>query len=275
MRNKLHQIGLAIILVTFSAAQPPGEASSGTPGAMNPGNLPKGRLSPEEIEAMKQRILNLKENKPITIQGENGAFVSNSLPMHIQIQMQKQVGAANEISKSGDSPLFRVRNIMSAYQSLVPSVIEDRIIMLESKGFFVERLMDDPFGLSMNGEPPKSNVPTTEENIKERPPSLQDAVQTLIIHGVMPSRREFLSEGGQNIFEGDRIQLAYQGINFNARVERVEEGRIVFRDRATGDRAILPIALSPQKGLLQTIGTNGTSFLRPMPPVNPVQGRND
>lgn len=234
------------------------------------------KFTAEDLEKAKERAIAAKNNdNSQTIVGEKGTLIGNNLPIKLQAEIERMLGSNNSLITGTENIVSRVRNILSAYQSFQPENIEARIQTLDAKTFLSTRITEDPFGQSMTGQDPEYEEETSGDEPKEKPPSLQDAIGTLIIRGVIPSRREFLSEGGQNVFEGDRIQLAFKGKSFQARVERVEEGRIVFRDRVSGDRAILPLKLGPRDDLFGTVGSSGTPFLQNMPPVNPVEGRDE
>jgi hypothetical protein len=214
------------------------------------------------------------------IKGINNLNMGNNIPIEIQLELQTQLD-----NQDNDSLFFRknftrkeIVNILTKFQKLTQNEMESRILQVEAAVSGNTRKTEDPFGLGIDGIRPKPPVEATQDADElarlANQPTLQNAIGTLKIRGVFAPRKEFLAEGGQNVYEGDRIRIVFQGTQFMARVERVEETRIVFRDRVTGVRAVLPVNLGPPEDLLKKGGPQ-TGFLTPMPPIEPVQGRDD
>lgn len=210
----------------------------------------------------------------MVIRGINGLNMGKNIPSDVQQKLQELLADVNN-----DAVFFRTGitredtlETLLSFQKLDNNTIERRILEIEALAAANTRQTTDPFGLGIDGfkaKDPDEGITAEELARLANLPSLQNAIGTLKILAVMPQRKEFLSEGGQNIFEGDRIRLIYQGQEFMARVERVEATRIVFRDRVSGDRATLPLNLGPPNHMNKTGGrTDG--FLSAMPPVDPV-----
>lgn len=265
----------------------PGNTANGGNGVRTPVRPPHTPAPPAATAPAPASGSNPAAANTAPPQKGNRIMGINNLPLGSNMAPETQTLFQKMIANQEDEKVFfrpsitkkEKLNILSSFQKLTNLEIERRIQLLEGQVAATTRKIEDPFGLGIDGikpKPPQPEGPDADELARRANlPTLQNAIGTLKIRAIIPTRREFLSEGGQNIFEGDRIRLAFQGQEFVARVERVEETRIVFRDRITGDRAILPVNLSPPDPFSKGGSGGNAGYMTPMPPINPVLGRDD
>lgn len=125
---------------------------------------------------------------------------------------------------------------------------EEKVIESAAQKLGVRVRNVDPFGLPVF--PREEMMPLFEDDsLRETPRiTLNQALQTLRINGVNLARKEFLI-GGRNVFQGDVVELLFNGEIFQAQVIEVGYAEMHFRDIIRGESGVLPHNLVPRLAL--------------------------
>jgi len=127
-----------------------------------------------------------------------------------------------------------------------------------------------PFGLRMF---PVEEVATPTVGAVSRAAdriTLNQAIKTLRVNGINLEKKEFLL-GSRNVFQGDSLEMAFQGEVFLAEVVEVGATQIVFRDNARQETGVLAhnliqhLVLEPLQNRPRDAGLQGR--LSPMEPI--------
>lgn len=125
---------------------------------------------------------------------------------------------------------------------------EEKVIESAAQKLGVRVRNVDPFGLPVF--PREEMMPLFEDDsLRETPRiTLNQALQTLRINAVNLARKEFLI-GGRNVFQGDVVELLFNGEIFQAQVIEVGYAEMHFRDIIRGESGVLPHNLVPRLAL--------------------------
>lgn len=184
---------------------------------------------------------------------------------------------ASSTENASKTELDNLRNIEMQFDSAGLEKTKNEIYELSN----IRRTID-PFQLPYQGKLISNNIISDDlvdtidheaiQNLKESE-EFNNAVKSLIIRGIDLNKKMFLVEGGNNIYEGDKINIKFKNNELSARVESITSKEIKIRDRRNGNRVTIPNTFLPTTifNKNQTQNNNNQGFLTPMPPVNPIK----